>query len=140
MANAALLMLNEPPIRRLIGPVVAAVGIETLKALLPVWLGLALAILVCSLLLCLKPHQHICWGVIIMTSGVASFLIGGGFVFGGVFSVISGFTAVLRHPPRANATMPGTQDTGRKGPPFATQDEERRCGETSPSKRNDEET
>ena len=98
LINVALLGTNQFLTRKLLGPVVRLFGLDMLRALIPLWAALAIGIVACSLLLFIRPQQHRYWGALIALCGVSSLIIGGGFVFGAVFSVVSGFSAFLWGP------------------------------------------
>lgn len=98
LINVALLGTNEFLTRKLLGPLVMVFELDTLRALIPLWTALGIGIVACSLLLFLRPEQHKYWGAFIAVCGVSSLMIGGGFVFGAVFSVVSGFSAFVWGP------------------------------------------
>lgn len=58
----------------------------------------ALLVLVGSVLLYMRPQQHVIWGVVVLLFSLFSIIIGGGFIIGLILGLVGGILGVVFKP------------------------------------------
>jgi len=81
-------------------------------------IGLIFAILVIagSVMLYVKPAQHLIWGIVVLLFSLFSIVIGGGFILGLILGLIGGILGLVWKPP-----MPAMAPPGMAPPPMPPQ-------------------
>ncbi len=58
----------------------------------------ALLVLVGSVLLYMRPQQHVIWGVVVLLFSLFSIIIGGGFIIGLILGLVGGILGIVFKP------------------------------------------
>ncbi len=58
----------------------------------------ALLVLVGSVLLYMRPQQHVAWGVVVLLFSLFSIIIGGGFIIGLILGLVGGILGIVFKP------------------------------------------